>query len=155
MFRLGRFVAILFCLAVAFVTTAELASATAQSFNVPAGTATTRTLSLAVEDRIVIKFTVTGGPDDNTIAFSIDYSNGTTSAFGKLGFLTHSFVCDKDGTCVLHFSNVGSSIDKLVTLDYEVQHYIFGMPQMLFLAMVVAVICVAMVAVFVLMAKPR
>jgi len=155
MFRLGRFLAILVCLATALVTTAELASATAASFNVPAGTATTRNLSLAAEDRIVIRFTVTGSQSDSTIAFSIDYPNGTARAFGKLGILTHSFVCDKGGTCVLHFSNAGSSTDKLVTLDYEVQHYIFGMPQMLFLAMIVAVICVAMVAVFILMGRPR
>jgi hypothetical protein len=110
---------------------------------------------LAAEDRVVIKLIVTGAQYDNMIAFSIDYPNGTTATFGQLGILTHSFICDKDGTCTLHFSNAGSSEDKLVTLDYEVQHYVFGMPQMLFWAMIVVVICVAMVAVFILMGKPR
>ena len=55
----------------------------------------------------------------------------------------------------LHFSNTFSSESKLVTLDYELEHYILGMPQMLFLALVVVAICVAALAVFILMGRPR
>lgn len=55
----------------------------------------------------------------------------------------------------MHFSNSASSEDRLVSLDYEVQHYILGMPQMLFLTAVIVVVCVAAVAVFILMGKPR
>jgi hypothetical protein len=39
------------------------------------------------------------------------------------------------------------------SLDYEVQHYIFGMDQMLFLTLIVVGICVAGIAVFVAMSK--
>lgn len=53
------------------------------------------------------------------------------------------------------FPTFGSSEDKLVSLDYEVQHYIFGMPQMLFLTIIIVLVCVAAVAVFILMGKPR
>jgi len=66
-----------------------------------------------------------------------------------------SFVCDLEGEYLLRFSNVDSPVDKLVTLECEVEHYIFGVPQMLFLTIIIVLICVAAVAVFVLMGKPR
>jgi len=47
------------------------------------------------------------------------------------------------------------SEDKLVTLDYEIQHYIFGIPQMLFLTIIIVLISVAAVATFILMEKPH
>ena len=53
----------------------------------------------------------------------------------------------------LHFSNVASAEDRLVTLDYEVTSYIFGMPQTLFLVLIACVLCVGAVAVFILMSK--
>jgi hypothetical protein len=75
--------------------------------------------------------------------------------FGTIGALDYRFVCDKEGKYDLHFSNAGSSEDKRVVLDYEIQHYIFGIPQMLFLALVVVLVSVGAVAVFILMGKPR
>lgn len=53
----------------------------------------------------------------------------------------------------MHFSNTDSLEDKLVTLDYEIEHYIFGMPQMLFLAIIIVLVCIAAVAAFILMGK--
>ncbi len=154
MFGLAKTLVALVFLFTAFATIVDSTSATAVSFRVPAGNVTIRTLNLAVEDRVVVKFSVTGAPN-SVIAFSIDYPNGTTEAFGNLGGLSHSFVCDNDGSCVLRFSNEDLTHDKVVALDYEIQHYIFGMPQMLFLAIFVVLICVAMVAVFILMGKPH
>jgi hypothetical protein len=130
--------------------------ATSMSFTVPGGEETTRTINLAIDDRVLIRFTVTAiGQTANTLNFSMTYPNGTVKDFGKTGEVTYSFVCDKEGEYVLHFSNTDSTYDKLVTLNYEVDRYIFGMPQMLFLVLVIAVICVAGVAVFILMGKPR
>jgi multisubunit Na+/H+ antiporter MnhC subunit len=73
--------------------------------------------------------------------------------FGTTGNLNYAFVCSQEGEYKLHFSNVVSAEDKLVSLDYEVQHYIFGMQQNLFLTLIVVGICVAAKAVFVLMSK--
>jgi len=129
----------------------KLAAATSTSFTVLGGEEATRVLKLAVEDRVLISFTVVGG--DNAIRFCLVFPNGTVRDFGDLGYFHYTFVCDFEGDCVLRFSNVGSSVDKLVTLNYEVEHYIFGVPQMLFLAIVIATVCVVMVASFILLGK--
>jgi len=63
--------------------------------------------------------------------------------------------CDEAGEYVLHFSNTDASEDKLVTLNYEIQHYIFGIPQMLFLTIIIVLVCVGAVATFILMGKTR
>ena len=128
-------------------------SATAMNFTVTAGEEVVRTISLSKEDRVLVSFTVIGGQSDNTIDFSITYTNGTVQDFGMIGGLENGFLCDKDGQCLLHFSNLNGSENKLVSLDYEVQHYVLGMPQMLFLTVVIVVVCVAAVAVFILMAR--
>lgn len=129
----------------------QLAAATSTSFTVRGGEETTRVLKLAVEDRVLISFSVVGG--DNVLHFYLAYPNGTVKDFGDVGYFHYTFVCDFEGDFVLRFSNVGSAADKLVTLNYEVEHYIFGIPQMLFLTIVIGVICVVMVASFIFMGK--
>ncbi len=47
------------------------------------------------------------------------------------------------------------SENKLVTSDYEIQHYIFGIPQMLFLTTIIVLVSVTAVATFILMGKPH
>ena len=102
----------------------------------------------------MIRFTVVG-LSDSSLHFYITYPNGTEKDFGRRGDFHDSFVCDTEGKCVLHFSNTDSTEDKLVALNYEVQHYIFGIPQMLFLTIITVIVCVAAVAAFILMGKPR
>lgn len=129
----------------------QLAVATSASFTVRGGEEATRVLKLAVEDHVLISFTVVGG--DNAIRFYLVFPNGTVRNFGDAGYFHYSFVCDVEGDYVLRFSNVGSTADKLVTLNYEIEHYIFGVPQMLFLTVVIAIVCVVMVASFILLGK--
>jgi hypothetical protein len=139
---------------IAILGIVKSAEATTMTFTVQSGKEETKPFNLAVEDRVLIKFTVIGS-SDSSIHFSIAYPNGTSKEFGKVGYFHYDFVCNAEGEYILHFSNTDSTEDKLVTLDYEVQHYIFGIPQMLFLAIIIVVICVAAVAVFILMGKPR
>jgi hypothetical protein len=141
-------------IAIALSIIVRSAEATSMNFTVPGGEEKTETINLAVDDHVVIKFAVTGS-SDNTIYFSITYPNGTIKEFGKVGYFNHPFVCDAEGAYVLRFSNTDSTEDKVVALDYEIEHYIFGIPQMLFLVILIVVICVAAVAVFILMGKPR
>lgn len=132
----------------------QLAEATAMNFTVHGGEEVTKSISLEVDDHTVIKFTVVG-QTANTLDFYITYPNGTVKDFGKVGNLNYPFVCDKAGEHILHFSNKDSTEDKLVTLDYEIEHYIFGIPQMLFLTIIIVLVCMAAVATFILMGKPR
>ncbi len=137
-----------------FSSSIRFGQATVASFTVQAGKEITRLLSLAVEDHVAIKFAVVGGQGGSTLDFWITCPNGTNKAINlDVGNLDYRFVCDKEGEYVMHFSNDGSFEDMFVSLDYEIQHYILGMPQMLFLTMAVVLVCVAAVAVFILMGK--
>ncbi|MEM3700772.1 MAG: hypothetical protein QXL57_07930 [Candidatus Bathyarchaeia archaeon] len=129
----------------------QSAKATSTSFNVSSNQEITKTLQLKVEDHVLIHFTVVGG--ENAIYFILIYPNGTQIDFGKTGYFHYTFVCDLEGNYTLRFSNTDSSIDKLVTLDYEIEHYIFGIPQMLFLTIIIAVVCVIAVVSFIFLSK--
>jgi hypothetical protein len=126
--------------------------AKALKFSVPRGEEWRQSFALAVDDRVILTFTVVG-QIESSVHFSITYPNGTESDFGERGYLEHRFVCVAEGECILHFDNRDPSEDKLVTLNYEVRHYLFGMPQMLFLAMVIVLILLAAVAAFALLGK--
>ncbi len=126
------------------------ARAVAQSFTVQAGQEETKTLSLVVDDHVQIRFAVAG----KTIDFYVTDPFGNRMVdLSATGNVNYAFICSHEGTYTLYFSNVASAEDKLVTLDYEVTPYIFGMPQTLFLVLIVGGLCVGAVAVFILMSK--
>ena len=141
---------LIIALSAVFVHSAE---ATAMNFIVQGGQEVTRTLNLMAEDHVFIRFTVLG-QSTRTLRFHMSYPNGTSAEFGEVGDFSYSFVCDAEGEYVLHFSNKDSAEEKRVALDYEVQHYIFGVPQMLLLTVIIVLVCVGAVAAFVLMGKP-
>lgn len=132
----------------------QVVQATTMSFTVYDNKEVTKSISLAVEDHVFIKFTVLGSPN-NTIRFYITYPNGTVKDFDERADFQYIFVCSLEGNYILHFSNADSLEEKFVTLDYEIQHYIFGIPQMLFLTIIIVVICVVAVATFIMMGKSR
>jgi len=127
--------------------------ATAESFTVRAGQEEIRYLSLAVDDHVQIRFTVIGQATSLLDFYIIDPQGNMMENFGTTGNLNYAFVCSQEGEYKLHFSNVGSAEDKLVSLDYEAEHYVLGMQQNLFLTLVVVGICMVAVAVFIVMSK--
>jgi hypothetical protein len=130
------------------------ASATIMDVTIHAGQEVTNTINLQADDHVVIKYSVLGEQDDTTINFYMtnpDQAVGITNPNSAGGTVT--FVCTNPGDYVLHFSNGGSTIDKFVSIDYEIEHYILGMPQMFFLTIVIALLCVAAVAVFIFNSK--
>jgi len=103
----------------------------------------------------LVKFTVLG-QTENTLDFYITDSHGNVKVeYNNIGNVDYRFVCEEAGEYVLHFSNKGRSEDKLVTLEYEIQHYIFGIPQMLFLTIIIVLVCTGAVTTFMLMGKPH
>ena len=127
--------------------------ATAESFTVPVGEGETRILNLTTGDHVQILFTVSGGTTNVLNFYITDPSGNVLENFGNVGTVDYSFVCSHGGEYALHFSDAASAGDELVSLDYEVDHYIFGMPQMLFMTLVVLAICMVAVAVFIHMSK--
>jgi hypothetical protein len=109
-------------------------------------------ITLAVEDRVLIQFTALG-EQVSVLQFSIIFPNSTEIDFGEVGKASHSFVCDAEGEYVLHFVNNDQNIEKRVYLNYEIDHYVFGMPQMLFMALIIVLACVGGVFAFVILGR--
>jgi hypothetical protein len=121
---------------------------TAESFNVSPGEEVIRILKLNIEDHVSIKFTVIG-----TIQFDIVNPDQEKIMESTDSYFGYSFICDQAGNYILRFYNMDSSKDKMVTLNYEIQHYIFGIPQMLFLTIIIVIVCIGAVATFTLMGR--
>ncbi len=133
----------------------QLAQATTISFTVPDGEERIRSISLVVEDHVLIEFTVLGQPESTLDFCIIDPQGNVKVEYIKASTTSHRFVCDEAGEYVLRFSNVNMTGDKFVTLNYEIQHYVFGIPQMLFMTIIIVLVCMGALATFVLMGKPR
>lgn len=146
------YILIILALTVAFV---GVGHATTTGFTLKGGEDLTHPINLIVEDRVLIQYKVISAIADtsNTVQFSINFPNGTVKKFGESGDFSYSFVCDAEGEYALNFTNTDQTENKLVTLNYEIDHYIFGMPQMLFMVIVIAVISVVGVAVFIGLSK--
>jgi hypothetical protein len=130
-----------------------LGQAMTTNFTVKGGEEITHPISLATEDRVLIQFSAVAssavGEASNTVHFSIVFPNGTVRDFGEVGQTSFSFVCDVEGEYTLHFVNNDQTVEKSVTLNYEIDHYIFGIPQMLFMVILIAVVSMVGVAVFI------
>ena len=134
---------------------AKVVNATTMSFAVPEGEELTKSISLMVDDRVSIEFTIVGQAKSELDFYITDPQGNVKVEYSHVGTVKYCFACDTAGEYILHFSNTDQTEDKLVTLNYEVQHYIFGMPQMLFLTIFIVLVCVGAVAAFVMMGKPR
>ena len=129
-----------------------LGQATTTTLTVKGGEEVTYPITLAVEDRVLIQFTAIG-EQVSVLQFSIIFPNSTEIDFGEVGKVSYSFICDTEGEYVLHFVNNDQNIKKDVYLNYEIDHYIFGMPQMLFMALIIVLACVGGVFAFVILGK--
>jgi len=68
----------------AIVISVNVAEATSTSFTIRGGEEVVKTIKLAVEDHVLIKFTV-AGQTNHAITFYMVYPNGSVRDFGNLG----------------------------------------------------------------------
>ncbi len=154
MFHLGKPAAFLIVTLALLATLPVLAQATTVYFTVQRGKEYTYPINLVDEDRVLIQCKVLGESSDlNTLNFSMVYPNGTARDFGETGDFSTAFVCHAPGEYALHFVNGDLTGNRFVTLDCTVDHYIFGIPQMLFMLILIAVLCVVGVVVFVMLSR--
>jgi hypothetical protein len=142
---------ILIIISLIVILTSTVYAAT-ESINVEPRKEITRAIDLATGDRTSITVRVLG-PAPSTIHFYVVLPNGTTDDRGDLSHCELSFSTDVKGECQLHFDNVNSSNAQLVTLNYEVEHFIFGIPQMMFLLIAITVLLLFVAAGYVAMGK--
>lgn len=148
---LTRPLLVLFVLSSLIALTA-IAAATTESLNVQAGADVIRTIDVVTDDRVTVKFSAVG-ESPNTLHFWVQFANGTSVDFGEVGGRMLSFATDTSGQFIMHFDNSNSPSSKLVTLNYEVEHYYFGIPSVLFIIVAITVLLVGVVAGYIIMGK--
>ena len=134
------------------IVLAGTVQAKTESINVQAGADVVRTVNLASEDRVSLKFSALGA-SSNALHFWVTFANGTTTDYGEIGEREMFFTSEVSGQFTMHFDNSNSSSSRLVTLNYEVEHYYFGMPNVLFIVVAITVLLVGVLAGYIIMGK--
>ena len=145
--------ALIFILVISLLSTVQAA---AESLTINAGKEVNRSIELGSEDRIHLtcNVRVVGIAQSlNNFQFWVIFPNATTRDYGATAQTSISFISDIKGNLELHFDNSNSSDAKLVTLNYDIEHYIFGIPQIPFLLIAVAVFLVCIAAGYIIMGK--
>jgi len=153
--RLPSFILVILALLAVFTGVGQ---AMITTLTVKGGEEVTHPVNLVAEDRVLIQFSVVVfsavGEASNTVhSWIVSPNNVTLRDFGEVGRASYSFICDVEGNYTLHLENNNQAEDQLVTLNYEIDHYIFGIPQMLFMALIIVLACVGGVAAFVLLGR--
>ena len=134
------------------ITMTATAQAATESLNVQAGEDLVREVSLSAEDHVRISFSVLS-QSSSSMRFWIVFPNGTTRDYDESTNYNVSFASGVQGECELHFDNTNSSSAQLVTLNYESEHYYFGIPEIPFLIIVIGILLLCIVAGYVIMGK--
>jgi hypothetical protein len=143
------------CLLLVFtllVTAIDTVQAATESLNIQAGEDSVRKIGMSSGDHISITFTILS-QSSSFFRFWVVFPNGTKSDYGEATNRNISFASDVQGECELHFDNTNSSSAQLVTLNYEIEHYYFGIPEIPFLIIVIAVLLLCIVAGYIIMGK--
>ncbi len=127
--------------------------AVSRTIYVDAGQEKAEDISLKVDDEVSGRISVVGG--SNKIDFSITDPGGEAVVpTGEVSVKNFRFTASKEGTYMLHFDNSFSNDRKTVTLNYDVRHYIFGIPQEDFLLFLIMIVAVVGLVFFVRMSRP-
>lgn len=99
------------------------------------------TLSLQETDSVSGSFSVVSDDDTGIDFYVVDALNDTVLRHTNVKHQSFSFTAEATGDYQLHFDNsVSSNYEKTVALNYNVTHYIMGIPQEQFLFLVVAAV---------------
>jgi uncharacterized membrane protein len=126
--------------------------ANAGSFNLAPGNQTVCDIAVSSGDRVQLTFTITGDNSNSMLSWIV-FPNSTVTNLGDVGQYSASFKSNVGGNCELHFNNTSTSETVLVTLNYEVDHYILGIPEMIFVLAVIVVLLMAFVSGYIIMCK--
>ncbi|MCW3985895.1 MAG: emp24/gp25L/p24 family protein [Candidatus Bathyarchaeota archaeon] len=134
------------CVLLAFVSACGFAIAYSETIELPGGKSEIRTVNLNEGDEFSGQVIVLG----NAINFSVSDPDGMIILNYTIANPTNfRFTAAKTGTYSFSFENRFSEEIKSVTLNYNVQHYIFGFPQEYILLFVIVGLAIVGVVVFV------
>ena len=140
---------VVFCLVALSCLTIGLALATAETISVGLGQEVVRALDLNADDEVSGRITVVGNDESRDINFTVlGVSGEVVAPTVRVVVSDFRFVAAKKGTYRLVFDNTQSLVDKTVSLNYEVRHYWFGMPQEFVLMLIVVFVGVLSLVVY-------
>jgi hypothetical protein len=143
------FLLLILCLLVGAI---GVVSATTQGLNVEAGKEFVYKINVAQKDVVHLSFVATGQADGN-LSFSMAFPNSTVIDFGEHDQYSTSFTSDDAGKIELQFDNTNSSEVAFVALNYNIEHFIFGLPEMIFVLIAIAVLLMTIVTGYIIMNK--
>lgn len=128
--------------------------ATAETFSVSAGQTVVKSIDLNAEDEVSGRITIVGTDESNDINFTVTGPNGQViSPTMKVIVNNFKFSASEKGTYRLVFGNTQSTVDKNVSLNYDVRHYWFGLPQEFVLMLIIVFVGVLGLVIYAMMSK--
>lgn len=129
-------------------------STVSRTISVEAEQEKVESINLKVDDEVSGRISVIGG-SNNDIDFYITDPNGEpVSPKERVSVKDFRFAASKEGTYKLHFDNSFSTEVKTVSFNYDVHHYIFGIPQEDFLVFMIMIVAMIGLVLFVAMSRP-
>jgi len=135
-----------------FISIIGLASGTIFNMNVQPNSQENHEFNLALEDRVLIQIRSIGITTGNFSA-SLIFPDGSKINFGEKNNIDYTFICEVEGKYSLELINSDMENERLVTLNIEIQSYIFGLPKMVVLTLLILGICLVGVVFFVFLGK--
>lgn len=129
-------------------------NAFSQTFSVDAGQQEVRNVDLKVDDEVFGRISVIGGSSSDIDFYVTEPDGNVIVKHEKVSVKDFSFTVSKEGTHKLFFDNTFSTGAKTISFNYDVRHFIFGIPQEGFLVFVVVIVGVIGLALFTVLSRP-
>jgi len=127
--------------------------ATAETIPVPAGQTMVRSVDLNSEDEVSGRVTVVGGESKYINFTVVGPNNQIVCPTQSVTMINFKFSASETGTYNFVFDNSQSTIDKTVSLNYDVKHYWFGLPQEFVLMLIVVFVGVLALVIYAMASK--
>jgi hypothetical protein len=127
--------------------------ATAGTVSVSAGKTVFEEVNLNVDDEVSGRISVIGG-ESGGINFTVVGPSGQIVVPSQIVIVSDfRFSASEKGTYRFIFDNSLSSIDKTVSFNYDAKHYWFGLPQEVFLMIIVVLVGALALAIYAMASK--
>jgi hypothetical protein len=110
------------------------------------------TLNLKETDSVSGSFSVVSNDETGINFFVTDPYNNTILQYDNVFHRDFSFTAESEGSYQMRFDNsLSSAYSKTISVNYNVTHYIFGLPQEQFLFILIAVVALIGIVLFVML----
>jgi len=137
-----------------FMLSINQVSAVSRTIYVDAGKEKVESIRLKVQDEVSGRISVISDSSEGINFYVTDPDGKIVVQHENATVKDFRFTASKEGTYKLHFDNSFSTDRKTVTFNYDVRHYIFGIPQEDFLVFVVMIVALIGLILFVAMSRP-